>query len=106
MGEERKNINHNTHIVLYDEVSGLCPKCFKPLMVQNGKRKIKLYEVAHIYPFSPREEEKELLKDEQRLCDDVDSEDNLIALCRDFISCSTTQEQLRVIGKCTLSKSS
>nr|WP_277399219.1 HNH endonuclease signature motif containing protein [Escherichia coli] len=52
-------------------------------MVQNGKRKIKLYEVAHIYPFSPREEEKELLKDEQRLCDDVDSEDNLIALCRD-----------------------
>ncbi|HGJ4156761.1 TPA: HNH endonuclease signature motif containing protein [Salmonella enterica subsp. enterica serovar Grumpensis] len=83
MGEERKNINHNTHIVLYDEVSGLCPKCFKPLMVQNGKRKIKLYEVAHIYPFSPREEEKELLKDEQLLCDDVDSEDNLIALCRD-----------------------
>ncbi|HCT5558987.1 TPA: HNH endonuclease [Enterobacter hormaechei] len=83
MGEERKNINHNTHIVLYDEVSGLCPKCFKPLMVQNGKRKIKLYEVAHIYPFSPREEEKDLLKDEQLLCDDVDSEDNLIALCRD-----------------------
>lgn len=83
MGEERRNINNNTHIVLYDEVSGLCPKCSKPLMVQNGKRKTKIYEVAHIYPFSPREEEKELLKNEQLLCDDVDSEDNLIALCRD-----------------------
>jgi hypothetical protein len=83
VGEERRNINNNTHIVLYDEVSGLCPKCSKPLMVQNGKRKIKIYEVAHIYPFSPRKGEKELLKNEPLLCDDVDSEDNLIALCRD-----------------------
>jgi len=32
---------------------------------------------------SPREDERELLKNEQLLCDDVDSEDNLIALCRD-----------------------
>ncbi|VCV83956.1 hypothetical protein BANRA_01847 [Escherichia coli] len=104
MGEERKNINHNTHIVLYDEVSGLCPKCFKPLMVQNGKRKIKLYEVAHIYPFSPREEEKELLKDEQLLCDDVDSEDNLIALCRDCHKLFDNPRTIEVIGKCTLSK--
>lgn len=83
MGEERKNINNNTHIVLYDEVSGLCPKCSKPLMIQNGKRKTRLYEVAHIYPFSPLPGEKELLKNEKFLSDDTDSEDNLIALCRD-----------------------
>ncbi|AOM42648.1 ABC-three component system protein [Xenorhabdus hominickii] len=83
MGEERRNINNNTHIVLFDEVSGLCPKCSKPLMAQNGKRKTKIYEIAHIYPFSPRPEEKELLKNEKIISDDVDSEDNLIALCRD-----------------------
>lgn len=83
VGEARKNINHNTHIILYDEVSGLCPKCSKPLMAQNGVRKIKVYEVAHIYPFSPSKYEKELLKDEKVLCENVDSECNLIALCRD-----------------------
>lgn len=41
----------------------------------------KNYEIAHIYPFSPRPHEAELLKDEERLSDDVDHINNLIALC-------------------------
>lgn len=43
----------------------------------------KLFEIAHIYPNSPHPHETILLKDEERLGSDVDSEDNLIALCRD-----------------------
>jgi hypothetical protein len=43
----------------------------------------KLFEVAHIYPNSPRPYELDLLKNEKRLNKNVDHEDNLIALCRD-----------------------
>ncbi|CNL00458.1 ABC-three component system protein [Yersinia enterocolitica] len=83
MGDARASIGPNLHIVLFDEVGGLCPKCSKPLMKENNGKKLKLYELAHIYPFSPRPEEMLLLKDEKRLNDDVDHEDNFIALCRD-----------------------
>ncbi len=44
---------------------------------------IKLYEIAHIYPHSPRPHEILLLKNEELLNENVDHEDNLIALCRD-----------------------
>lgn len=79
----RKNITENMDIILFDEVDGICPKCNKPLMNQTGTRKTKLYEVAHIYPHSPRQNEIALLKDEVRLSDDAEHIDNLIALCRD-----------------------
>lgn len=41
----------------------------------------KNYEIAHIYPFSPRPHEAELLKNEERLSTNVDHPNNLIALC-------------------------
>lgn len=82
--------NHNRYtppenlgLILFDEVSGICPKCTKPLMNKKNGRMTKLYEVAHIYPNNPRPHEIELLRNEERLSDDVDHEDNLIALCRD-----------------------
>lgn len=43
----------------------------------------KLFEIAHIYPNSPRPHEVELLKNEVRQSENVDDESNLIALCRD-----------------------
>lgn len=73
----------NLLIILFDEVNGLCPQCNKPLMNNVKKQKTKLFEVAHIYPHSPHPHEIELLKNEIRLNDDSDHEDNLIALCRD-----------------------
>lgn len=73
----------NLNLELYDEVNGLCPKCYKPLIDYKNKKKTKLFEVAHIYPHSPRPHEIELLKHEFRLNNDSDHEDNLIALCRD-----------------------
>ena len=80
---KRKKPTENMGLVLFDEVSGICPKCNKPLMKRSKGQMTKLYEVAHIYPNSPRPYELDLLNDELRLNDDVDHEDNLIALCRD-----------------------
>lgn len=52
-------------------------------MKKKGGVRTKLYEIAHIYPNSPRPHEEKLLKNEERLGKDVDDESNLIALCRD-----------------------
>ena len=80
---KRKKPTENMGLVLFDEVSGICPKCTKPLMKKGKGQMTKLFEVAHIYPHSPRPHETELLKNEETLNEDVDHEDNLIALCRD-----------------------
>lgn len=80
---KRKKPTENMGLVLFDEVSGICPKCTKPLMKRSKGQMTKLYEVAHIYPNSPRPHEVVLLKDEEILNDNKDHEDNLIALCRD-----------------------
>lgn len=80
---KRKKPTENMGLVLFDEVGGICPKCTKPLMNRSKGQMTKLYEVAHIYPNSPRPHEVILLKDEELLNENVDHEDNLIALCRD-----------------------
>lgn len=80
---KKKKPTENMGLVLFDEVGGICPKCTKPLMKRSKSQITKLYEVAHIYPQSPRPHETILLKDEERLNENVDHEDNLIALCRD-----------------------
>ncbi len=80
---KRKKPSENMGLVLFDEVSGVCPKCTKPLMKKNNNQFIKIFEIAHIYPNSPLPHEVELLKDEERLSEDIDHENNLIALCRD-----------------------
>ena len=82
-GAIRKNPTENMGLVLFDEVGGICPICTKPLMKKSTGRMTKLFEVAHIYPSSPRSHEVDLLKNEERLSEDVDDEANLIALCRD-----------------------
>lgn len=80
---KRKKPTENMGLVLFDEVGGICPKCTKPLMRKSKAQMTKLFEIAHIYPSSPRPHEVELLKNEKRLSENVDDESNLIALCRD-----------------------
>lgn len=79
----RKKPTENMGLVLFDEVGGICPKCTKPLMRKSKGQITKLFEIAHIYPNSPRPHEVELLKSEERLSANIDDESNLIALCRD-----------------------
>lgn len=80
---KRKKPTENMGLVLFDEVGGICPKCTKPLMRKSKGQMTKIFEIAHIYPNSPRPHEIVLLKKEERLSEDVDDESNLIALCRD-----------------------
>lgn len=56
--------------------------CGKSLTNTKNGQIIKMFEVAHIYPANPRPDEIELLKDEERLSKDVNSLDNVIAVCR------------------------
>lgn len=82
MGDNRRIFTDNEKMLLFNEVDGRCPICGKPLTnVKNGKV-IKIFEVAHIYPANPLPDEVKLLKGEERLSDDVNSLDNVIAVCR------------------------
>lgn len=82
MGDNRRIFSDNEKMVLFNEVDGRCPICGKPLTNTKNGQIIKMFEVAHIYPANPRPEEIELLKDEERLSKDVNSLDNVIAVCR------------------------
>lgn len=78
---KRKGFSENTNISLVSEVGSRCPKCNRALMYEKTNSINKNYEIAHIYPFSPRPYEVELLKGEERLSENVDHAHNLIALC-------------------------
>lgn len=77
----RKNFSENINIALVAEVNARCPKCNQALMYEKTTSLNKKYELAHIYPFSPRAHEVILLQNEIRLHQNPDHVDNLIALC-------------------------
>lgn len=64
-----------------EDVQGICPLCGKRLL--DDENKIKLYEIAHIYPYRPKKEQYQTFLDLERLGDDCESADNKIALCLD-----------------------
>lgn len=82
MSPDRKNYGENPNIELVSEVSGRCPVCNRAVMRKKGSTLIKQYEIAHIYPLNPSEAEIELLKDEEKLSNDLNALDNLIVLCK------------------------
>ena len=85
MGEKEENKRRkykpDEKLSLLFEVNEMCPLCGESLIKKKGKRTINIYEIAHIYPHSPSMYEKELLKNENRLSDDVDDLINVIMLC-------------------------
>ena len=82
MGDNRRIFSDNEKMVLFNEVDGRCPICGSPLTNSKNGKIIKIFEVAHIYPANPLPSEIEVLKDEERLSEDVNSLDNVIAVCR------------------------
>lgn len=82
MSNTRRNPTDNEAAILLSEVENLCPLCSITLMYEKKGKKNKRFEAAHIYPLNPTAEEYELLKDEERLHEDVNHLDNFIALCR------------------------
>lgn len=81
--DNRRKFNDTEKMVLFNEVSGRCPICGKKLTYTKKNMPLRKFEIAHIYPANPRPEEIILLQDEERLSEDVNSLDNVIAVCRD-----------------------
>lgn len=100
MGNNRKNINPAGDHKLFNQVDGICPICSEPLYYEKGKKTYKRYEIAHIYPLNPIDEEKKLLDKVPRLSDDVNLLDNLIPLClnchEQFDKPRTVEEYMRL----------
>ncbi|MFU0789839.1 HNH endonuclease signature motif containing protein [Virgibacillus proomii] len=104
MKQKRKKLTSNESASLLAEVENMCPLCAKSLMYKKQGKQHKLFEGAHIYPLNPSDEEKELLKNEKKLHDDVNHLNNIIALCRDCHKMFDILEQLRDTESCLISK--
>jgi hypothetical protein len=94
MGQKRKTFSSAENELLFGQVGGICPICATPLTYTKGGKPKKQYQIAHIYPLNPSPEEVALLKNEERLSDDVNSLDNLIPLCP---NCHTKVDKPRTI---------
>lgn len=82
MSKDRKQYSPAQNVALVTQVNRVCPLCAEPLFYKKNGRSYKQYEIAHIYPLNPTEEEIELLANEERLSEDVNDEDNVIPLCK------------------------
>lgn len=81
--KERKSPTAVDQQLYLKEVSFVCPLCGKILRHRKQKKANKLYEIAHIFPNSPTEEQYEQLSGLPRLGDNSESFENKIALCKD-----------------------
>ncbi|MFT6909655.1 MAG: hypothetical protein ACJAS1_006378 [Oleiphilaceae bacterium] len=81
MSNPRKKYSEAQNVALLSQVSRVCPLCAELLFYKKGGKTFKNYELAHIYPLNPTQEEELLLKHEERLSVDVNDEDNIIPLC-------------------------
>lgn len=81
--KERKAPTEPEQQLYLKEVSFACPLCGAVLRHRKQKKSNKLYEIAHIFPNSPTEEQYERLSTLPRLGDNSESFENKIALCRD-----------------------
>lgn len=82
MQDNREEFTVNEQMLLYSEVGGFCPVCGDVLYHTKNGKIFKTFEIAHIYPANPRPEEVELLKNEERLSQDVNNLNNVIAVCK------------------------
>lgn len=80
--KERKNPKGNESLRYVLEVENHCPLCGKAIMNFSADKK-KLYEIAHIFPNRPTEDEKKILADVEVLGENSECFENKIALCRD-----------------------
>lgn len=81
MDDNRREFSPNEKMVLFNEVGGYCPLCGDELTHRKKGKIYRSFEVAHIYPANPLPVEVELLKNEERLSEDVNDLKNVIAVC-------------------------
>lgn len=102
MSNQRNKYSDAQNVALLSQVSRVCPICAEPLFYKKSGKSFKNYELAHIYPLNPTNEEKHLLWDEERLSDDVNDENNIIPLCEichgKFDKPRTVEEYRNLLG--------
>lgn len=86
---ERKDVSHFEKTMHLRETNFKCPLCGKDLLNRKQKKSNSLFEIAHIYPNKPTQEQYETLQGLERLGQNCESFENKIALCLD---CHRTQD--------------
>lgn len=81
MSNARRDYTEAEQRILYNQVKGICPLCADKLQYKKNKKTQKKYQIAHIYPLNPTNEEAKLLESMPRLSSDVNDLDNVIPLC-------------------------
>ena len=96
MSAKRKTYSAAEENAFTTEVDGKCPLCGKALFYKKGNASFKGYEIAHIYPLNATPAEVQVLKGEKRLSSDLNSSENLIALC---VKCHKQFDKPRTIAE-------
>lgn len=91
---DRKDPTKAELLMYMEEVNGCCPICGNPLTIEKKGRAKKLCEIAHVFPNSPTDYEKKVLKDVRIAGDNSESTLNKIALCKD---CHDEYDDLKTV---------
>lgn len=81
MRATKYQFTENQALILFGQVDGMCPLCDNRLTQKKKGKIFKVFQIAHIYPENATPQEAELLKDEERLTDDVNDVNNALAVC-------------------------
>lgn len=88
----RADVNDTVKMSLLCEVDGSCPLCRRDLIVKRKNKNVRVFDVAHIYPLNATKHELAILTGEELLSDDIDCEENFIALCKECHKIYDTQK--------------
>jgi hypothetical protein len=80
--QNRKSNTPNLEARLLTETGNWCPLCGKRLLEETAGKSVKLYDIAHIYPYSPTADQLAALKDVP-VAKNIESFENKILLCKD-----------------------
>lgn len=86
---KRQDVSYIEKAMYLRETNFKCPLCGKDLLNRKQKKYNALFEIAHIYPNRPTQEQYNTLKGLDRLGKNCESFENKIALCLD---CHDTQD--------------
>lgn len=81
--KDRREPLQNEWSLYFEEVNTQCPICGRKFLYQATTSLMKGAEIAHIFPNSPKDHEKLILKDVEVDGEDSESFENKIALCKD-----------------------
>lgn len=101
--DKRKTITDNQNQLFLAEVGGLCPLCAKELMVKHKTKYVKHYEIAHIYPCNPTNNDLKVLETVSPP-DDTEAYENKIALCLECHASYDTDKTLEEYNQLCLLK--